>query len=284
MDEIANVFSKLSQSVKNAHLHNDSDYINPDDGLLYCGVCHTPKQCRVPFRGNMYVQFCICSCEAKRIEAEREAFKKQQLKIEINRLKASSGMTRQQFSEWHFDKYSVTVDNEKQFKLCRKYADNFSIMFNKNQGLLFWGGIGTGKTFSAVCIANALLDSGISVVMTSFAKLLGTSKGFGIDEDMITELNRAKLLIIDDLGAERNTDFALEKMYSIIDSRYSAGLPMILTTNLDLTEMQQCKDIRYQRIYERVLEVCYPVKFMGISRRKREAKDRFVKMRELLET
>ena len=113
---------------------------------------------------------------------------------------------------------------------------------------------------------------------------MGTSKGFGIDEDMITELNRAKLLITDDLGAERSTDFTLEKVYNIIDSRYSAGLPMILTTNLDLTEMQQCKDIRYQRIYERILEVCYPVKFEGKSRRKCEAKDRFAEMRELLET
>lgn len=52
--------------------------------------------------------------------------------------------------------------------------------------------------------------------MTSFARLLGTGKGFVIDEEYIAELNRAKLLIIDDLGAERSTDFALEKVYSII--------------------------------------------------------------------
>ena len=284
MDEIANVFAGLSQSVENAHPRNDSDYINPDDGLLYCGVCHTPKQCRVPFRGNMYTQFCICSCEAKRIEDEREALYQQQLNAEICRLKSLSGMTRQQLSECNFDKYNVNADNEKQLKICRKYAEIFETLPRKNQGLLLWGGVGTGKTFSAACIANTLLDSGIPVVMTSFAKLLGTSNGFGINEDMITELNRAKLLIIDDLGAERSTDFALEKVYNIIDSRYSAGLPMILTTNLDLQEMQRCTDIRYQRVYERILEVCYPVKFEGKSIRKGEAKDRFAEMRELFET
>ncbi|MDE6762559.1 MAG: ATP-binding protein [Oscillospiraceae bacterium] len=283
MDEITNVFAGLSQSVANAHPRNDSDYINPNDELLYCGVCHTPKQCRVPFRGNMYVQFCICSCEAKRIEAEREALHQQQLNAEICHLKSLSGMTRQQLSECNFEKYGVTADNEKPLKICRKYVDNFGIMLEKNQGLLFWGDVGTGKTFSAECIANALLDSGVPVVMTSFAKLLGRDKGFGVDEDFIAELNRAKLLIIDDLGAERNTDFALEKVYNIIDSRYSAGLPMILTTNLDLNEIQQCKDIRYQRVYERILEVCYPVKFEGKSHRKREAKDRFAEMRELFE-
>lgn len=284
MDDITNVFAGLSQSVITAYPCNDSDYINPDDGLLYCGICRTPKQCRVTFCGNIYTQSCICKCENERIEAGKEIFRKQQLNADIRRFKSFSGMTKKQLSEWHFDNFSITADNEKQLKICKKYVDNFGIMLAKNQGLLFWGGVGTGKTFSAACIANALLDSSIPVVMTSFAKLLGTSKGFGIDENMITELNHAKLLIIDDLGAERNTDFALEKVYSIIDSRYSSGLPMILTTNLDLTEMQQCKDIRYQRIYERILEVCYPVKFEGKSLRKNEAKDRFAEMRELLET
>lgn len=113
-------------------------------------------------------------------------------------------------------------------------------------------------------------------------KLLGVSKGFGIDEEMIAELNRARLLIIDDLGAERNTDFALEKVYSIIDSRYQSGLPMILTTNLDLQEMQTCTDIRYKRVYERILEVCYPVRFSGNSLRKAEAANRFREMEEFL--
>ena len=176
MDEITNVFVGLSKSVENTHPRNDSDYINPDDKLLYCGICHTPKQCRVPFRGNIYTQFCICSCEAKRIEAEKEALYKQQLNAEIYRLKSLSGMTRQQLSECNFDKYSVSVDNEKPLKICRKYAAAFGTMLAKNQGLLFWGGVGTGKTFSAACIANALLDSGISVIMTSFAKLFNSYK------------------------------------------------------------------------------------------------------------
>ncbi len=283
-NSVADILIGLSESVKNAHPRNDNDYINPADGLLYCGKCHTPKQCRVPFHGDMYTQFCICACETKQIEAERETFRKQQLDAKVNCLKLLSGMTQQQFSECRFENYDVNSDNERQLKICKKYSDNFETMLAKNQGLLFWGGVGTGKTFSAACIANLLLDKGMSVIMTSFVRLLGMSKGFDIDGDMLTILNRAQLLIIDDLGAERNTDFALEKVYSIIDSRYTVGLPMILTTNLDLTEMQQCKDIRYQRIYERIFEVCYPVKFDGKSHRKGEAKDRFAEMRELLET
>ena len=102
-------------------------------------------------------------------------------------------------------------------------------------------------------------------------------------EKLIAQLNRAKLLIIDDLGAERGTDFALEKVYDIIDSRYRAKLPMLLTTNLELGMMQEATDIRYSRIYDRIFEVCYPVQFVGQSFRKAEAKRRFDDMKSFLE-
>lgn len=284
MKDILNVLAGLSESVENAHPQNNEDYINTADGLLYCGKCHTPKQCHTQFKGSILTQFCLCACEIQKCEADRAAFEKQQLENEIHLLKLHSGMTRQQLSECHFDRCDTNNDNQKQIRSCLKYAANFETMLAKNQGLLLWGGVGTGKTFTAACIANALLDEGIPVIMTSFARLLGTGKGFVIDEEYIAELNRAKLLIIDDLGAERSTDFALEKVYSIIDSRYRASLPMILTTNLDLDSMQECGDIRYKRVYERVLEVCYPIKFEGNSRRKDKAKDRFAEMREFLET
>lgn len=261
---------------------NDEDYINPADGLLWCGKCHTPKQCRVTMCGKEFTPYCTCKCVQERYEREREVFLRTQRETDLKRLKASSGISGN-LTNCRFENYSVTANNDKAYAVCRKYADNFNAMLEKNQGLLLWGGVGTGKTFSAACIANALLDSGISVVMTSFAKLLGTSNGFCINEDMITELNCAKLLIIDDLGAERSTDFALEKVYSIIDSRYSAGLPMILTTNLDLQEMQRCTDIRYMRVYERILEVCYPVRFAGKSLRQDEARDRFAEMKDFFE-
>lgn len=260
---------------------NDEDYTNPADGLLWCGKCHTPKQCRVIMRGKEFTPYCTCKCEQERLAAEKKAFEQNQRAADILRQQSLSGISGS-LAACRFENYSVTADNERAYKICGRYADRFGELPRKNQGLLLWGGVGTGKTFSAACIANALLDSGISVVMTNFAKLLGKDKGFGIDEEFIAELNRASLLIIDDFGAERNTDFALEKVYSIIDSRYSAGLPMVLTTNLDLREMQKCADIRYQRVYERVLEVCYPVMFAGRSLRENEARDRFAEMEEFL--
>ena len=157
-------------------------------------------------------------------------------------------------------------------------------MLEKNQGLLFYGGVGTGKTFAAACIANRLLELRVPVVMTSFVKLLDTMKGFQTDDQaMIAKLNRAKLLIIDDLGAERSTDTALEKVYNIVDSRYRAKRPVILTTNLSLDEMKDTLDIRYTRIYDRIFEMCYPMQFKGQSWRKAEAAHRFDEMKKLLE-
>ena len=100
---------------------------------------------------------------------------------------------------------------------------------------------------------------------------------------LIARLNRAKLLIIDDLGAERSTDFALEKVYDIVDSRYRAKLPIILTTNLSMTEMKESADIRYTRIYDRIFEMCYPMQFTGRSWRKAEAARRFDEMKNFLE-
>lgn len=96
-------------------------------------------------------------------------------------------------------------------------------------------------------------------------------------------MNSASLVILDDLGAERNTDYALEIVYNVIDSRYRSRKPMIITTNLTLSEMQNPPDIRYSRIYDRIFEVCYPVEFTGKSLRMKEAASRFDDMKSLLE-
>ena len=75
----------------------------------------------------------------------------------------------------------------------------------------------------------------------------------------------------------------MERVYSFIDSRVRARLPLILTTNLSLRQMQETTDLRYQRIYDRVFQVCYPVEVTGTSRRKREAAKLYREMTELLE-
>lgn len=156
-------------------------------------------------------------------------------------------------------------------------------MLAKNQGLLLWGNVGTGKSYAAAAIANYLLSKVVPVVMVSFVEIIKNIESKKMTQDEIISLmNSAQLVIFDDLGAERSSDFALEKVYSIIDSRYRKKLPMIVTTNLTMDQMKGEVDIRYCRIYDRIFETCYPMQFSGPSWRRIEANKRFTDMASLL--
>ena len=145
---------------------------------------------------------------------------------------------------------------------------------------MFYGDVGTGKSYIAAAIANELMAELHTVVMTSFPNILERALDF--DSNSLDFASRAELLVIDDLGAERSTDFALEQMYKVIDDRYRSKRPVILTTNLPLDHMKKCTDIRYSRIFDRLFEMCYPVELTGLSWRKRSAVRQFDEMKKLL--
>lgn len=187
------------------------------------------------------------------------------------------------YREVTFDKYEVREENKKVFEMAKKYADRFQDMYKKNQGLLLYGPVGTGKSFTAACIGNYLLDNAKPVIMTSFVKILQDIWENDREAEYITILNSASLLIVDDLGTERETDYALEKVYNIIDSRVRANKPMIITSNLELNDMMECEDIRKKRIYDRILECCYPMYVGGKSFRMMKAAQRFDEMKDFLE-
>lgn len=112
--------------------------------------------------------------------------------------------------------------------------------------------------------------------MTSFIELLSMIQAEKQGEsDVLCALDAAKLVVLDDLGAERSTDYALEKVYNIIDRRYRKCLPMIITTNLSIQDMAQEEDVRYKRIYNRLIEVCEPVQITGTDRRVKEGSRRY---------
>ena len=155
----------------------------------------------------------------------------------------------------------------------------------KSIGLLLWGDVGTGKSFFAGCIANALLEQGIPVLMTNFSRILNSLSGMYSDEknQFIDSLNRYSLLIIDDLGIERSTEFALEQVFNIIDSRYRSKLPLIVTTNMTLDELKHPQDLARSRIYDRVLERCVPLKINNQNIRQKNAAENIKKARRILE-
>lgn len=262
----------------------DGDYMQ--NGLLYCGTCHTPRQkkIRLPIGGKQeHTVWVLCQCEVKKQEQERAHQEYEEQMRRIDQMRAASMMPGK-FRTVTFGNYEVRKENARAFKISQKYVENFRQMEEKNQGLLFYGPVGTGKSHTAACIANALMEKEISVIMTSFVKILQDIQTEKRDESSyLATLDAARLLIIDDLGAERDTDYALEKVYNVIDSRVRVNKPMILTTNLKVGEMMETQDIRYKRIYDRIFEVCYPVEVNGPSFRMRQAAERQEAMKRLFE-
>ncbi len=123
--------------------------------------------------------------------------------------------------------------------VARKYVQNWEQMKEKNIGLLIWGDVGCGKSFLAGAIANALIDQEVRVKMTNFTAILNDlSSTFEGRNEYLNRLCSYPLLIIDDFGMERGTEYGLEQVYSVIDGRYRSKKPLIVTTNLTLTELR----------------------------------------------
>ena len=281
---IGEVTEKVHASIADSAGSLPDDYIG-SDGLLYCGQCNTRKEREIIwFDGKPKKVPVMCKCRAEEERLKKEQMQKEEEMRSIQRAKVSSMMD-DTFRTACFANYQIRNGNERHLKVAKKYCIEFSKMYERNQGLLFWGTVGTGKSYTAACIANYLLEANTSVVMTSFVRILQEMQGFDREreETFTNKLNSVKLLIIDDLGAERSTDYALEKVYGIIDNRYRAKKPLILTTNLTLRQMQEATDIRYARIYDRIFEMCYPMEFSGVSWRKREAAQRYEETRKILE-
>ena len=252
-----------------------------EDGLLYCGKCRTPKQFRIdvpPLEGRLLPH--PCRCEQERLDreaAEQEARRHRQAVADLKR----RGFTDPAMKDWTF-----ANDNGKcpQMKHAHFYVENWPTMQAENIGYLLWGGVGTGKSYFAGCTANALMEQEVAVRMTNFALILNDlTASFEGRNDYIARLCRAPLLILDDFGMERGTEYGLEQVYNVIDSRYRSRRPLIVTTNLSLQDLQYPQDTAHARIYDRLLEMCAPIRFTGENFRRATAQDKLARLKNLMD-
>lgn len=264
---------------QNEPKQHDGDYIKDD--LLICGNCNTPKECLVEVMGDIKKFGCMCKCQSEKYREEQAKQREREEFERVNRLR-TQGIQDRNFREWTFE--NDDGSNPKQMDKAMRYCLKWDEMYRDNIGLLLWGNVGTGKTFFAACIANYLIEHGVPVLMTNFIRLTNALTGFDEDKNAyIRSLNNYKLLIIDDLGAERQSDYMLEQVYNIIDNRYKNNQPLIITTNLTLNELKNPSDIKYSRIYSRILEMCVPIKFDGADRRKEAFTSKLEKAKKLFE-
>ena len=188
------------------------------------------KENRYKVLGHERILPCLCRCDREKLEAQKEEERKQDFAIKVSNLK-SVGLTEPRFREWRFENDNGSTPK---LDIARQYVENWKDMQQRNIGYVLMGPVGTGKSFFAGCVANRLMEQGIPVMMTNFSRILNElTKPYADKNEFISHLVSYPLLIIDDLGIERNSEFALEMIYNIIDRRYCIKKPLIVTTSID---------------------------------------------------
>ena len=256
------------------------DYTDTE-GFLCCGKCYTRKECDVDAFGSKQRVSCACKCKLEELEREKAAKKKAAFDQRIATLQ------REGITDKAYLNHTLAADdgrNQKISNVCQKYLDSWEEMAADNIGILFYGGVGTGKSFYACCIANALLHKLSAVCVTNLPQLINKLQDFDQKQNVMDKLQKYDLLVIDDLGVERDTSYSLEQVYNIIDTRSRAGKPLIVTTNLTIEDLQHPASIGYARIYDRILEMCpIRLKLIGESRRVDNAERRRIKAKEIMQ-
>lgn len=237
----------------------ENEFLNVE-GLVCCSKCKEPKQS--VYEGHKFPVACRC----RREQIEELERKEAQKKLEEKRV---SAIQNPKFRSFTFDKDDL--QDEETTKILKRYIAKFEELKVKGLGLLLWGNVGTGKTFYAHCIANALIDAGYSVKSTSLSTIVKLAQNFENGEREIDNILSYKVILIDDFGTERQTSFADEQIYNFIDKATSLNRVLIITTNFMPSEFekaaQDTADLVHARIYSRILEKCYPVKVNKIKHR-----------------
>lgn len=286
-----NTFGDVLAGMVQRSLQNrePEDYVD-EDGFLCCGKCHDRKQMDVtlptglsPGEDGKTIRVCrLCKCGQEKAERERQERERREFETRMERLR------RDGITDPAYLKHTFAQDDQRNPKIsdvCRKYVDNWAEMKAQNIGILFYGDVGTGKSFLACAIANALLERLVSVSVTNFPRILNSLQGSFDDERQkrIDRLQHYSLLVIDDLGVERDTSYSVEQVYNVVDTRARSGKPVIITTNLSMKDLENPPSLAYKRIYDRVLEMCpIRLKMVGESRRASNASDRRDAARRIL--
>lgn len=260
---------------QNSDTDQREDEYRGQDGLLYCKTCNGKRQTviAVPWMGvhNKVVR-CACSCHGAKIKEEQ-------------RLADNEIRRRACFSGTNMAGCTFEADDGKRPDLsaqAQRYADQFADFLREGKGLLFYGPVGTGKTYLAAAIANRVIDKGYTARMTNFAEIANQLFDADDKQGYMDGLCEYDLLVLDDLGAERKSEYMQEQVFNVIDARSRSGRPVIVTSNLTQQELTQTKETGHQRIYDRVLELCLPVKVDGESRRRQAARTEWDAMRKQL--
>ncbi|MDE7281708.1 MAG: ATP-binding protein [Ruminiclostridium sp.] len=260
-----NIFSGLLGDIVAAAEKNnppeDEDYLG-DDGLMCCGKCHTHKQRKLKALGKEMIVPTMCHCASERLENTKKQEEDERKSIRRRQIRESA------FSSSNTRKCCFDADetyNTKISAFMRKYARSFDP--SESSGLILYGGFGTGKSFYAACIVNAVIDRNYTAKFTSISEIEAELWGANDKKAVYDYFNSFDLLVLDDFSAERNTPYMQEIIYNVIDNRYRSKKPLIITTNLTVDELQFPKETWQKRNFSRILESSIPFAVHGKDKR-----------------
>ncbi|MCM1315099.1 MAG: ATP-binding protein [Alistipes senegalensis] len=290
-DELTAKFIEMSVNFMNQNNLIDPEkcYLNPADGLWYCKKCHTAKQGLKECNGQILRHNKQCDCEYTKEQAKEKAVQEQMKNENIARLRYDAFPACKNSPDSTKNMRSWTFANDKGYQpelryRAEKFVENFDIFYQKGKGLLFYGGVGTGKSYMAACIANALVEREKSVLMTDFATISAAVSGIYDKQGYYESLNNYSLLILDDLASERDSPYMHEIVHKVINSRCDAGLPMIITTNLTEDDIfkPNKKFLHDQRIFSRITSKCVILEVTGPDLRQETGYEEIDEMEALL--
>jgi DNA replication protein DnaC len=192
--------------------------------------------------------------------------------LRISRAKARRLEARlpQRYRDVAFDRFPVTEMPAPVVQTVRRFTRDVDRNLDEGRGIWFMGDVGTGKTTLAMLVSKAALAAGRTTAIYSLPRLLNVVRdAIGSDEGKLELLDRlatVDLLHLDDVGAESSTDWVLEQLYSIVNTRYEEERSLVVTTNLD---PEQLAEQIGERTVSRIIEICGdPLPLFGADRRR----------------
>lgn len=233
---------------------------------------------------NIATAYSRCNCdEANKIWKiydefiEKEKLKEFNLK-QIDKLFQNNNLGKRQLNST-FENYKITNKNKKAYENAKKYANKL-INGETDKGLFITGTYGVGKTYLASCIANETIKNKNTVVFGTLIQLLDyikdTYKDSSVsDKEYLNLYSSVDLLIIDDLGKEKPTEWVLEKLFLIVNNRYNNYLPIVITTNYNRNQLRErlCVNKNYSMvdsIISRLYEMCGGIEIKDEDHRMRK--------------
>lgn len=215
--------------------YSDKHYGNGDPDCPICGGLGYVRY-DVPDDHEYFGKVFNCECREAKVRRERIEY--------LRRLGGLAHLADKTFDTFRPEGLGMTLPQKHRDNLRGAYQRALEFAENPEGLLIFTGGYGCGKTHLAAAIANERLERGDKVLFVTAPDLLDHLRtGFGSEEDegyneRFEEVRDVPLLVLDDLGIESPTPWATEKLYQLLNYRYNAKLPTVITTNYSLEELE----------------------------------------------